>query len=334
MNLLYKFIDRFILPVFLNIIFKNRYRLEGEDKDKVMEAGLLGAVFDAISFEKLMYWIKVEPVCSERCSAPHYQGEPFYLNPLGMFVKHTLPPTVCTHGVSQLSAAVFQYYDYLVRDQDPGQMIFSNITCTDPGMENDGMGKVCWQLTYERMPFLEFLRFLLQFLPALLFKDRKMMGDCRAVEEAPTSGGPEPDAFMKSLPLEEEELEAFLASPNRVKRLRALERFRDHRIVIEVVKSRGCIAGHKEGDKFVLDCMGRVLPGENGGPGPCIMALVKAWPRQVITILERMAEDPEHVNDYTWVITQMPMSCYGGGLALGACGEIHMAVSLRAPGEE
>jgi len=28
------------------------------------------------------------------------------------------------------------------------------------------------------------------------------------------------------------------------------------------------------------------------------------------------------------------MSCYGGGLALGACGEIHMAVSLRAPGEE
>ena len=245
MNPLYSFIDRYVMPRLLDRIFLNRYRLEGAEKEKVMEAGLLGAVFEAVTFEKLMYWIKVEPICSERCSAPHYQGEPFYLNPLGMFIKHKLPSTICTHGVSQLSPAVFQYYDYLIRDQKPEDMIFRNITCTDPGMENDGMGKVCWRLTYERMPLLEFARFMLQFLPALFFKDGKIMGDCRAVKDAPSSGGPEPDEFARSLPLDEEELEAFLASPNRVKRLRALERFRDHRIVIKVVKSRGCIAGHR-----------------------------------------------------------------------------------------
>ena len=84
--------------------------------------------------------------------------------------------------------------------------------------------------------------------------------------------GPNPDKFMKGLPLDERSLKLFFASPVRVTRLRAIEKFKEYRIVIRVMSSDACIAGHKKGEEFLIDSMGSILPAENG-KGICLMAL-------------------------------------------------------------
>jgi uncharacterized repeat protein (TIGR04076 family) len=303
----------------LKIIIKNRWGYDESEYAKAMELGLL----DAVDMKAMTYWLVAEPVCSNHCSGCHNEGRPFYFNPMGMLIRHKCPPGVCIHGLSQLSPMIYDYYDHIMQGKDPNQMLFDHVTCTDAGLELGGMGDNLFRLRREKMPLLEYARFMLTMTPYLFIKNKRARGECRAAKEAPTSGGPEPDVFMRELPLEAEELEAFLASPKRAKRLRSIEKFKDHRIVIRVVSSKACIAGHKEGDEFLLDAMGRVLPGGEGD-GICIMALTKIWWR-VMLMMERMADDGEFKSK----LFDLPMNCYGAGLPLGACGEITMTVELR-----
>ena len=132
---------------------------------------------------------------------------------------------------------------------------------------------------------------------------------------------------MRELPITDAELASFLTSPNRVKRLQAIQRFQNHRIVIKVVSSSACICGHKKGDEFVIDAMGRVMPQVDGN-GVCMMALHKIWWR-VMLLLERMAAADNKDTAFTSKIFDLPMNCYGAGLPLGVCGEILMTVHVR-----
>lgn len=303
-------------PIFKRII-KNRWGYDEAEYSKAMELGLL----QAIDMEAMTYWLVAEPVCSSHCSGCHNEGRPLYFNPMGMLIRHKCPPGICIHGLSQLSPVIYDYYDHLMQGKDPNRMLFDHVTCTDVGLELGGLGNNLFHIRREKMPLLEYMRFMLTMLPYLFVKNRRARGECRAVKEAPTSGGPEPDDFMRRLPLEAGELEAFLASPKRVQRLQSIERYDDYRIVIKVVSSEACIAGHKEGDEFFLDCTGRVFPGENG---ICIMALAKIWWR-VMLMMERMAAD----GSFEGKLFDLPMNCYGAGLIPGACGEIMMTVEAR-----
>ena len=205
--------------------------------------------------------------------------------------------------------------------------IFRHITCTDPSRERGGLGNVVFRLTSEKMPLIERVRFFLTMAPNVFIKSRRARGDCQVLKEAPTSGGPEPDEYMKKLPVDERELEAFLASPERVRRLRAIKKFHNHRIVVRVVSSDACIAGHKKGDEFLIDAMGKVLPLENGN-GICLMALNKVLYR-VIVALERMAGSIEDQGEIDSGWYAFPISCFGAGLPLGPCGQIMMIVEVR-----
>ena len=311
-------IDAMMGP-FLKIIIKNRWGYTEAEYQKALALGLL----QALNMEAMTQWLVVEPVCSQHCSGCHNEGRPLYFSPMGMLIRHKCPPGVCIHGLSQLSPAIYSYYDHMIQGKDPNDTLFDHITCTDAGLELGGLGENLLRIRREKMPFLEFARFMMTMTPYMFIKNKKARGECRAVKQAPTSGGPEPDDFMKALPIEAEELEAFLASPKRVRRLRSIEKFKDHHIVIKVVSSEACIAGHKEGDEFHLDAFGRVLQPE-GGEGICIMALNKIWWR-VMLMMERMAEGGELESK----LFDLPMNCYGAGLPLGACGEIMMKVEVR-----
>jgi uncharacterized repeat protein (TIGR04076 family) len=249
---------------------------------------------------------------------------------MGMLIRHKCPPGVCIHGLSQLSPIIYNYYDHMLQGKDPNDMVFDHVTCTDIGLEMGGMGDNLFRITYEKMPFLEFMRFMLTMTPYIFFRNKRARGECRAVDEAPTSGGPAPSEFMKGLSLEPQEMEAFLASPARVKRLCAAETYRDHRILVKVVSAHACIAGHKEGDEFTIDAIGRVQPPADG-EGICLMALHKIWWR-VLLILERMAAAEEGGGNFQGTVFDLAMNCYGAGLPLGACGEILMKVEVAGPG--
>jgi hypothetical protein len=317
-----KILDMLMKPA-LNVIVKNRWGYTKQEFQKASELGF----FEMLDMEAMTYWLVAEPVCSSHCSGCHNEGLPFYFNPMGMLVRHKCPPGVCIHGLSQLSPVIYDYYDHMMRGEDPNRMLFDHVACTDLGLELGGMGDNLFRIRREKMPLIEFARFMLTMTPYLLFKNKRARGECRAAAEAPTSGGPEPDDFMKSLPIEEGELEVFLASPKRARRLRSIERFQDHRIVVRVVSSRACIAGHGEGDEFHIDAVGRVLPVRDSS-GICIMALTKIWWR-VMLMLERMAAAGEGEGDFESKLFDLPINCYGAGLPLGACGEIMMQVEVH-----
>jgi uncharacterized repeat protein (TIGR04076 family) len=315
-------LDQLMSP-FLKVIIKNRWGYTESEFGKVMELGL----FDVLGFEALQYWLVADPVCSNHCSSCHNEGRPLYFNPMGMLIRHKCPPGICVHGLSQVSPVIYNYYDHMLQGKDPNEMIFDHVTCTDTGVELGGLGDNLFRITRERMPLIERLRFLLTMAPYLFIRNKRARGEPRVVEEAPTSGGPEPNEYMKGLPLEPQELGAFLASPARVKRLRAMERFQDDHIVVKVVSSQACPAGHREGDEFLIDSMGVVLPSGNG-EGACIMALTKIWWR-VMLMLERMAGNGETGDEFESKLFDLPVNCYGAGLPLGACGQIMMTVELR-----
>jgi uncharacterized repeat protein (TIGR04076 family) len=319
-------VEKLMQPVMRRII-RNRWDYTDAELKKAQELGF----FDVLDLKAMRHWIKATPVCSVHCSGCHHEGRPFYFNPMGMLITHKCPPGICIHGLSQLSPVIYDYYDHLLQGMDPNQMVFNHITCTDAGLEKGGLGKNMFRVTREKMPFLEFVRYMLAMSLYLFVKNRKARGECRAVVEATTTGGPDPDPFMRELPLTAKELESFLASPGRVRRLRAVDKFRSHRIVIRVVSSQACIAGHKEGDEFLVDAMGKVLAGRDGG-GICLMALTKIWWR-VMLMLERIAahaaSEGEGEGSFKSKIFDLPMNCYGAGLPLGACGEILMTVELR-----
>jgi uncharacterized repeat protein (TIGR04076 family) len=315
-------VDTLMKPI-MRKITKNRWDYSDQELRKAEELGL----FDALDLKAMRHWIVADPICSVHCSACHNEGRPFYFNAMGMLIKHKCPPGICIHGLSQLSPVIYDYYDHLLQGKNPNEMIFNHVTCTDIGLEMGGLGSNLFRVTYEKMPFLEFLRFMLTMTPYLFIRNKRARGECRAVKEARTSGGPMPNERMKELPLEPEELESFLASPGRVKRLRAAEKFRNYRIVVSVVSSNACIAGHRKGDEFLIDSMGVVLPREDG-KGICIMALTKIWWR-VMLMLERMAGAGEGKGEFKSKFFDLPINCYGAGLPLGACGEILMTVEVR-----
>jgi len=319
-------LDRASKPVLKRVIM-NRWGYTEEEFAQASRLGLL----EALNVEAMTYWLVAEPVCSNHCSGCHNEGRPLYFNPMGMLIRHRCPPGICVHGLSQLSPVSYAYYDYMLRGKDPNRMLFDHVTCTDTGLEMGGLGNNLFRIRRERMPLPEILRFLLTMAPYLFVKNRRARGECRAVKEAPISGGPEPSEFMGGLPLGEEELVAFLASPKRVRRLLAAEKYKDHRIVVKVVSSNACPAGHGEGDEFHLDALGRVLASDKG-VGICIMALAKIWWR-VMLVLDRMAAAVDGEEDFRGTLSDLPINCYGAGLPLGACGEILMTVEVRREGD-
>jgi len=319
---IFALIDRLLKPVLRRIVM-NRWNYTATEYEQAAGLGF----FEVLDFKAMGYWIKAEPVCSSHCSGCHNEGRPLYFNALGLLIRHKCPPYICIHGLSQLSPVIYSYYDHLLMGRDPNETLFKYVTCTDVGLDAGGLGDNLFRITYEKMPTWEFVRFLSTMSFYLFFNNKKARGDGFMVRNAPRTWGPEPTDFMRGLPLSDSELKDFMTSPERVKRLSSLERFQDHRIIIRVVSASACLAGHREGDEFVVDARGVLQPLTDGN-GICMQALHKIWGR-VMLMLERMVEAEGREDDFTGTIFNLPMNCYGAGLPLGACGEIKMVVEVR-----
>ncbi len=322
MSTLLDFVDRLMKPVLKRIV-KNRWNYTEEEYQLAGRVGL----FEVLDLRAMSYWIKADPICSSHCSGCHNEGRPLYFNALGLLIRHKCPPFICIHGLSQLSPLIYSYYDHLLMGRDPNASVFRCVSCTDIGLEPGGLGNNTFRVTYEKMPVWEFIRFLLTMSVYLFVRNDRARGNCFAVRNAALSGGPPAADYRDLVPLAEAEMTPFLAAPDRVRRLRAIEKFKDWRIVIRVVRAAACIAGHKEDDEFVVDARGVLEPRPDGG-GVCMMAIHKVWWR-VLLMLERMIEAEGRDDDFTGKIFDLPLNCYGAGLPLGSCGEILMQVEVR-----
>jgi len=133
--------------------------------------------------------------------------------------------------------------------------------------------------------------------------------------------------LLKKYPLTEEERKIFIQSKKRVNKILGIEKFKDVRIVVEIVESKACIAGHAVGDRIYFDSMGRLLVDKADKP-ICSRLLNKIWYR-LIMIMDRIADDTgDYIRDgdFTGDIIDVRMSCYGADFPYGDCGQVLMKV--------
>jgi hypothetical protein len=68
--------------------------------------------------------------------------------------------------------------------------------------------------------------------------------------------------FQEHLGCTDEELAIHRANPKHVKAMESAPAFVKYKMVIEVIEAHNCGAGHKVGDKFVVDAGGCLVPDE------------------------------------------------------------------------
>ena len=88
----------------------------------------------------------------------------------------------------------------------------------------------------------------------------------------------------------DEEMAIFRSNPEFVKIMENAPKFLTHRIIIEVIESHNCIAGHKAGDRIAVMTGNANLITEEMPKYVCAMALLAALPR-VYGLWERFHED-------------------------------------------
>ena len=321
--------------------FANRLGYSDEEVDELKKTIWVPNMSGAAAFP---YWIKVEMVKTNRCSAGWKQGDTLYFSNVGMLISRKAPRIVCPHAIAALSPAFYACMDRLTRGADPREVIIDHVSCTDPGFDNKGLGNNTMRITFERIPFYQRLLDMLTAIPYFFYRSSKARGpnpgglpqtdpDQSADFDTPSasvdSNTPQIN-LLDSSPLSESERNFFLQSEKRVQRMLAIEKHQNSKIVVEVVKSDACIAGHGVGEKIYFDSMGRLLTNDLNKP-ICSRLLNKIWYR-LIMILDRFADDKAAGLGDGTLTGQLPgvtMSCYGAEFPYGDCGHILMSVSIE-----
>jgi hypothetical protein len=136
--------------------------------------------------------------------------------------------------------------------------------------------------------------------------------------------------FLSKCPLTPDEQSFFLQSDNRIRRISGMDRYKDARIVVEVIKSDACIAGHGVGERIYFDAMGRLLTDKSDKP-ICSRLLNKLWYRLVM-MQDRMADEgntPLGDGTFRDELPGVCISCYGADVPFGDCGQILMNISIE-----
>ena len=122
--------------------------------------------------------------------------------------------------------------------------------------------------------------------------------------------------FQENMGYSDEELAIFRSNPKYVK-VTQNTKFATHKIIVEVVESHGCAAGHKAGDKFVLTAGGWLIRDECP-KFMCIQALSSFMPF-LFAMWERLYEDL----DPNGLLFDM-VHCADVGCKRGGWGEVIM----------
>ena len=131
-------------------------------------------------------------------------------------------------------------------------------------------------------------------------------------------------ALQRHLGYNDEELKVFRSSPKNVKMVEQTPQFMTHKIIAEVIKSKGCHSQLKVGDRIVMNGNGQLIRDECPEK-ICIWALAPLC-GCVSAVFERFVEqlDP---NDLAFNV----VGCQDVGLECGGWGQIVMKILVEGP---
>ena len=128
--------------------------------------------------------------------------------------------------------------------------------------------------------------------------------------------------FQAHMNYTDDEMEIFKSDPAKVKMVTETRNFVKCKIIAEVIEAQGCHAGHRVGDRIVMDGNGQLITKECPSK-VCIFAASALHP-PVSAIYERFLSnsDPEHKRSSV-------VQCSDIGLENGGWGKILMKVFVE-----
>jgi uncharacterized repeat protein (TIGR04076 family) len=130
--------------------------------------------------------------------------------------------------------------------------------------------------------------------------------------------------FQKHMGYTDEEMRIFRSDPEKVRMVTETPEFIKYRVIAEVIEARGCHAGHKVGDKFVMTAGGQLMA-ESSPKRMCMFALGPVA-GVLPVVYERLItkSDPDCLRSNI-------VQCTDVGLDKGGWGKILMKVYLEKP---
>lgn len=130
------------------------------------------------------------------------------------------------------------------------------------------------------------------------------------------------ESFQQAMGYSNAEIEEFKKDPKKVKVVGKLPELNSKKIVAEVTHARGCAAGHKVGDKFIMNAAGFLLTKVNP-ENICIYALSSLAMFPAI-VTDRISEglDPNGM-------IYDRVGCVDVGLECGGWGKVVMKVYVE-----
>ena len=117
--------------------------------------------------------------------------------------------------------------------------------------------------------------------------------------------------FQKTMGYTDGELAIFRSNPKFVKAMEHAPKFATHQIIVEVVESHNCMAGHKAGDKFVLNGNGHLIRDEC--PEYMCSQAIAAFMPLIFVMYERFHEDLDPNGSLFNVAHCIDAGCRHGG---------------------
>jgi uncharacterized repeat protein (TIGR04076 family) len=100
--------------------------------------------------------------------------------------------------------------------------------------------------------------------------------------------------FQEAQGYSDAEIAKYRADPQKVKAMEKAPKFGTHNIILECTESHNCNAGHKVGDKIIMDGNGVIL--RDQCPERMCMAVIQTVGPLVYALWERFNEDLDDVN--------------------------------------
>ena len=117
--------------------------------------------------------------------------------------------------------------------------------------------------------------------------------------------------FQEALGYSDEEIPIYRSNPRYVKAMERAPTFLTHKIYVEVVESHNCNAGHKVGDKFVLNGNGCLI--RNECPKLMCVHAIGAFMPLVYAMWERFYEDLDPDGLLSNIVHCPDVGCKRGG---------------------
>lgn len=128
--------------------------------------------------------------------------------------------------------------------------------------------------------------------------------------------------FQSHMGYTDEEMVLFKSDPEKVKMVTGTKDFVKTKIVAEVVESHGCHAGHRVGDRIVMDGNGQMLSDEC--PNKMCIFAVSALHAPVDEVFERFTAGTDPGRDQSTTV-----QCSDVGLENGGWGQVSMKVFVE-----